>query len=164
VRLKRELTNGAGGIFPAGALMVVTRNFGGLNLSRIEACPKCHSVGWQEVHRVSEEKVDLLPEGFEPEAWEWLNPPIATETLIEVLRRRLFPDGVACDVREQARLRGFPDDALLAELDARGLMLSKTEAARKAHRDAAAAELGIRPGEISMLLVWTPIADGRGKV
>ena len=61
VRLLREVKNYGGDVVPAGAVMLVKRNYGGLDISRIAYC-ECCSVGTRiVVRKVSEHDVELLP-------------------------------------------------------------------------------------------------------
>jgi hypothetical protein len=126
VRLKRDLQNGAGGVFPAGTVMRVDRYRGGMSLSRLQSCEACGSVGHAYIRKVFEGDVELLPADLKPEAVE-----------------RLVASGISTDT-------------LLAELNARGLLLSRPA------EDLAAwqrAEQRRHNRPVQMVLAWTPILE-----
>jgi hypothetical protein len=62
VRLRRQVETRGGTIFPAGEVMVVDRNYGGLHLTAVQACPNCSLMFRHQVKGVSEHDVDLLEE------------------------------------------------------------------------------------------------------
>ncbi len=66
VRLKRQMRTGHGEIFEAGEVMLVTRNYGGLQLSPLYDCKECgrRVQGW--ITKVWEQDVELVSGNFEP--------------------------------------------------------------------------------------------------
>lgn len=68
VRLKRALETKGGAMFDLGDVMLVHRNFSGLELEAVKACSECRLKYRHCVKNVSEFDVTLLPEDFEPPA------------------------------------------------------------------------------------------------
>ena len=62
VRLKRRMTTNGGKIFDAGAELLVTGYYKGLQLKKPEICEHCHCGISHEIWRVSITEVELLPE------------------------------------------------------------------------------------------------------
>lgn len=62
VKLLRAMETKGGNIFPAGTLMEVRRNFGGLELTAVEACQNCKLQHRHYIKKVAERDVVLLPE------------------------------------------------------------------------------------------------------
>lgn len=60
VRLLKEHETVGGSIFPAGTEMVVTRNFGGLHLSYVEACDKCRLKYRGRIRGIGESQVEIV--------------------------------------------------------------------------------------------------------
>ncbi len=63
VRLNHEIKNGHT-IFPAGEIMKVTRNYGGLHLEAVHACDNCRLRHRHSINRVRESTVTLLPPDY----------------------------------------------------------------------------------------------------
>ena len=62
VQTKVELTTKDGSIFPAGARMRVSRNYGGLHLDYVEACDSCKLKHRHHIKGVRESSVVILEE------------------------------------------------------------------------------------------------------
>ena len=62
VRLLRKLETKGGVIFEKDEVMVVHRNFGGLELTTLTRCPKCERGHRHYIRKVHERDVELLPE------------------------------------------------------------------------------------------------------
>ena len=65
VRLLRKIENNGGSIFPAGTIMIVHRNYGGLRLKmEPQECEHCGlGFRYRTVTKISELDVELLEEG-----------------------------------------------------------------------------------------------------
>lgn len=67
MRLKKQMTTGAGDTFLVGEVMKVDRNYGGLRLNAITNCRECKRRYRVSIHDVSENSVELLPRDYKPE-------------------------------------------------------------------------------------------------
>lgn len=65
VRLRHDTKTRGGTTFPAGEVMRVTRNFGGLFLSALRPCAMCGDC--RLLRGVQERDVDLLPKDWTPD-------------------------------------------------------------------------------------------------
>lgn len=66
VRLLLPHETKGGAIFEAGEVMLVTRNFGGLQLESVRACDTCRRKHRHRITKVSEHHVHLLPKECVP--------------------------------------------------------------------------------------------------
>lgn len=66
VRLHRTMETKGGTIFEKDNVMLVTRNFSGLELESVKACAECRSKCRYFIKHVRESEVTLLPEDFKP--------------------------------------------------------------------------------------------------
>lgn len=66
VRLLRKIETNGGSIFPAGTVMIVHRNYGGLQLKmEPQECGHCGlGFRYRSVSKVSESSVEVLEEDF----------------------------------------------------------------------------------------------------
>lgn len=67
VRLLRETRTKGGAVFEAGEVMLVTRNFGGLQLEAVIKCKYCARRHLHRVVKIPEAAVSLLPADYKPE-------------------------------------------------------------------------------------------------
>lgn len=75
VRLRHDIERKDGLIFPAGEIMRVEGNHGGLLLRRLYACPHCGAKENQYIRRIYEYKVELLPLAYRPQP-QIKRPPV----------------------------------------------------------------------------------------
>lgn len=66
VRLLVDTQNIAGDVFLAGEILKVYKSRGGLYLERVEICQCCRFSRFQEIAKVSESNVELLPHDYTP--------------------------------------------------------------------------------------------------
>lgn len=71
VRLLIELETKGGNVFPIGTIMRVTRNFGGLHLTAVQACKECQLKHRHTIKGVHEDSVELLHEWIKRPELEW---------------------------------------------------------------------------------------------
>jgi hypothetical protein len=67
VRLREPMVTNHGAMFERGEVMLVNRNFGGLHLEAVRACPECRRRYRHAIRKVCEHRVELLPADYRPE-------------------------------------------------------------------------------------------------
>ncbi len=67
VRLRHKFETLGGAIFPAGTVMKVTRNFGGLHLEAVAVCRRCAQLHRHRIKKIHERDVILLDADYVPD-------------------------------------------------------------------------------------------------